>query len=152
MTLQSKGNALFIILITVSLFAALSYAVSNSFRGGGNTISDEQARIGANEILSAMDSIKQGYHYLWYEKGCSIDEISFIKAGKESGVEDFDALSPRGDESCDMFHPMGGGIEYPENLDRYQTSPNPSNTNRFRFKFPGYNLENTIVDLGNKCI
>lgn len=143
--MASKGNVLFIILIAVALFASLSYVVSQSFRGGTNTISQEQARVAAGEVLRSMQAIKSGYDYLWNQQGCSIDEISFIKAGKEIGAEDFDASSPKGDESCDIFHPLGGGIAYPENLLQYQNEASAGTAaNKFLFWFTGFNPGGTF--------
>jgi hypothetical protein len=137
------------------LFAALSYAVSSSFRGGTNTITNEQARIAAGDILRAMDGIKQGYDYLWNQQGCSMDEISFIKAGKEIGVTDFDAASPKSDESCDIFHPLGAGVGYPENVDKYQndTGTTQYNTyaNKLYFTFAGSGNTRRILDLGTSA-
>jgi|GEM_PF-1413680 len=114
------GNALFIVLVAIGLFAALSYAVSSSFRGGVNTISEEQARVSAGNLIRGMNTIKEGYLYLWNQKGCSIDEISFASPGKDVSGTVFDAKTPRADNSCDVFHPGGASIAYPANLQQYQ--------------------------------
>lgn len=105
-----RGNVLFLILLATALFAALSYAVSNSFRGGTGTISDEQARVDAGTLLRAMRDIKSGYDYLWNQEGCSLDDISFANPAAGSGT------------ACEIFDPLDGGISYPNNLAQYQTA------------------------------
>lgn len=139
MTLYSKqkGNVLFIILIAVALFAALSYAVSNSMRGNGSGITAEQAKIAAGDILRSMQSIREGFNYL-ITQGCSMDEISLKKDGHEINVgQTFAAKSPKGDESCDMFSPLGAGVSYPANLAGHQVSPPAGHSGNFFFFFPG---------------
>jgi hypothetical protein len=54
-----SGNVLFLILIAVALFAALSYAVTSSSRSSGAQIGADQARIMAAEIRQYASSIEQ---------------------------------------------------------------------------------------------
>jgi hypothetical protein len=130
---MQKGNVLFIILLAVSLFAALTYAVSDSFRGGTSTITESQAEIAADKILRDMASIRQGFEYLWNQQGCSIDDISFANP----------ATPPH---QCDIFHPEGAGISYPNYLEQYQDSP-PSQVGVFSYVGPWHWAHGT--DAGN---
>ena len=72
--MRNNGNALFLILIAVALFAALSYAVTNSGRGGGD-ISREDAEIQVAQILNDLASYKAGIDRLKVIGG--YDEVLF---------------------------------------------------------------------------
>jgi len=134
----SHGNVLFIILIAVALFAALSYAVSSSFRGGTNTISSEQARIAAGELLQGMQGIKGGYDYLWNQQGCSMDDISFQSTNGDIGSVTFTDESDDGPTECEIFNPLGAGIAYPGRLAEFQDAALAGTaTGKLLFWFPG---------------
>jgi hypothetical protein len=57
---MQKGNALFLVLIGVALFAALAYAVTQSGRSGAGSISKEQATIYAAQITQMATAVQQG--------------------------------------------------------------------------------------------
>ena len=91
-----KGNALFLILIAVALFAALSYAITQSGRGGGG-IDKEQALISASQITQ-------------YAAGLRTTVTRMSITGTTLLDFDFTTPAPGGATASDqVFHSSGGG-------------------------------------------
>lgn len=104
---SQHGNALFIILIGIGLFAALSYAVSQMLNGGGTTgsITKETAALKATEILDYARAVRDSVHDLQISNGCSDEDISLenlVEGGYVNGAN----------TSCQVFHSSGGGVSY----------------------------------------
>lgn len=105
---QERGNVLFIILIAVVLFAALSWAVSQSIKGGDpKTISQEKQKLYAENILSTARAIRAAVHDLRISNGCSDTDISFENVAV-AGYEH----SPAAMAKCRLFGSAGGGLNY----------------------------------------
>lgn len=88
---SERGNALFLILIAVALFAALSYAVTQSGRGSGS-VSREQSLIAASQITQFPAGIRTAVTRMVIT-GVSANDVSFI-AGDDD--EDFGVFSATG--------------------------------------------------------
>ena len=73
---DQKGNVLFLILIAVVLFAAISYAVTQSSRSGGS-INKETALIQAAEIVQKANQIRVAIQRMKISNGCDETEIDF---------------------------------------------------------------------------
>tara|TARA_B100000686_G_scaffold334513_1_gene401865 strand:- start:4 stop:720 length:717 start_codon:yes stop_codon:yes gene_type:complete len=100
----SKGNALFLILIAVALFAALSYAITNSSRGGGN-LDKEQQMIDNAVNEQCVASVEYGENKLKIINGCSVAELSYeLSDGTNENP------SNPSDTSCFLFHRDGAGV------------------------------------------
>ncbi len=96
---NEKGNVLFLILIAVALFAALSYAVTQSTRSGGGSTDREQ-------------SILSGASMTQHPTALRTSVIRMILAGTDVGQLQFNAPSDFGNLTTDeqgVFHPLGGG-------------------------------------------
>ena len=55
---SDKGNILFLILLAVMLFAALSYAVTSSVRGGGKNASEENISLFIDQVIQAANLLE----------------------------------------------------------------------------------------------
>ena len=114
---SEHGNALFLILIAVALFAALSYAITSSSRGGGN-INREQMQIDISETLQYLAAMDTAVTRLM-ARGISETELGF---SNDVWTDEFGVLfNPDGhnpnctSNDCEIFHPDGGGM-YPKIL------------------------------------
>lgn len=110
---KQSGNALFLILIAVVLFAALSYAITQSGRSSGNT-SREQAQILASEIIQWTTQLENTVNKLMIINGCGDNEIAFYNtSGAAPSMGNYayptaDAASIR--DECNVYHVDGGGL------------------------------------------
>lgn len=105
---KQQGNVLFLILIAVALFAALSYAVTTSSRGSGNADS-EKVKISTAQWLSYVASTRTAIQRMIF----SATDLQFCVGGLDfCGIgEGFDDLCSTG-TTC-LFAPEGGGAVKP---------------------------------------
>lgn len=98
-----RGNVLFLILVAVVLFAALSYAVTQSSRGGGG-VSKEQAKITASELIQMSTNMKFAVDRM-RARGLGVEDIQI-------NTTTYNTPCTTGDD-C-IFAPEGGGLPLPE--------------------------------------
>lgn len=103
-----RGSVFFIILLSVFLLAALSYAVYNSSRQSAASFDKEKAKLAAEEIFAYTDVVRQAVQNLRL-RGCADTEIN-LDTPETAGVQE-NTLAPT-DGSCDVFGPNGGKITY----------------------------------------
>ena len=99
---HQSGNVLFIILIAVALFAALSFAVTQSGRSGIDDGSAEKAELDQAVIDNYLACINAGTMKLQIIRGCT--------------TFNYDPPADWGNENkdCHIFHPEGAGCSYQE--------------------------------------
>jgi hypothetical protein len=97
-----RGNVLFLILIAVALFAALSYAVTQSTRSGSGDASGETNLINSAQLAQYPAGVRTSLVRMIIG-GTSVDQIGF------DAPADFNNVS---DLTYNIFHPTGGGAVY----------------------------------------
>lgn len=101
---NESGNVLFLILIAVALFAALSYAVTSSSRSGGGDANNETNLISSATITQYPASVRTAILRMQVSGGVDIANLQF------NPPSDFDNCT-NSNTRC-VFHPSGGGATY----------------------------------------
>lgn len=101
----ARGNALFLILIAVALFAALSYAITQSSRGGGRSAESEKNVIAASQLLQIGSALRATVQRLQLG-GVAVENIRL-----HSNTGPTEACTET-DGTC-VFDPSGGGMTWP---------------------------------------
>jgi hypothetical protein len=146
-----KGNVLFLILIAVALFAALSYAITSSSRSGGDAISKDKAKIAASEIIQYATSIESAITRLRTINGCQVNQISFVNPITAGSYTNNKAPT---DKSCHVFAPEGGNQYYWQPINDSFLDANALNKDGTPNSHYGkiYFLDDfQVVDVGTTC-
>ncbi|MDD9900430.1 MAG: hypothetical protein OXT65_05585 [Alphaproteobacteria bacterium] len=106
-----NGNALFLILIAVALFAALSYAVTQSGKSGGGGAGRELANLAASQVLQDFSAIEHAINKMMLLNGCTRYTLNFDHASWDVG-NDYDNTGAPANGSCDVFGENGGGVTW----------------------------------------
>ena len=109
---NNSGNALFLILIAVALFAALSYAVTSSGRGGSG-IDREKNEIAVSEIMQWLASVDAGILRMKILPNLNNENISFAYNTETYGgtaLNDYMENPNCATDECKVFDMAGGGV------------------------------------------
>ncbi len=99
-----SGNVLFLILIAVALFAALSYAVTQSTRSGGGDASSETNLINSAQLTQYPAGVRTSIVRMIIS-GTDVSELEF------NPPSDFAGCTGSPPTAC-VFHPSGGGATF----------------------------------------
>jgi len=100
---SERGNVLFLILIAVALFAALSYVVTQSTRSGGGSTEREQNILSSAQMTQYPTALRTAIIRMILS-GVSAEELLFNDPSAFSGVS----------TNLLVFHPQGGGAVFQE--------------------------------------
>ena len=109
-----QGNVLFLILIAVVLFAALSYAVTKSTQGGGKGVNEEKMRTAAAGIQQYVADMRSAVQRLMVSNGCTIENLDWrnnhwVRLDGDPSVGIWhNPISPK--DGCGVFSSYGGSI------------------------------------------
>ena len=101
-----RGNILFLILLAVVLFVALSYAVTSGMRGGGNNASKESLQATVAQLHNNTMAIRSALLRMTTVGGYQPWQIDFYKSGISNSATNTTCAS----SACKLYDPAGGGI------------------------------------------
>lgn len=107
-----RGNILFLILLAVVLFAALSYAVTSAMRGGGNDASPEKYKTQIGDIENYVAGMQSTIMRMTLTGGVALHLVDFntasrtLKDGTSAPYNNTSCTST----TCEVFHQDGGAL------------------------------------------
>ncbi len=101
---KENGNVLFLILIAVALFAALSYAVTSSSRSGGGNSGEESNLVRSASVTQYPSSLRTAIIRMMVSNG--IDAQAIVFAPPSAFSTQCDTANKQA--NC-VFYPTGGG-------------------------------------------
>ena len=107
---QDRGNILFLILLAVVLFAALSYAVTQGMRGGGNNASNESAQAKVSELNNYFAQMDAAVTRMMMTGGVKDYELNFYYLANNNYVAGNNDNTNCTTSNCRVFDPAGGAV------------------------------------------
>ncbi len=137
---QQNGNVLFIILIAIALFGALSIAMTET-NSGATDIDDEKLMLAASEIAQTASDIKNAVDQLVAVNGCGDTQISFAfdsdADGDVDSADDYWNANAPSNGMCNVFGESGGGLTFPELNPDFLDSANSAEPLYGKYHFSG---------------
>ncbi len=110
-TQNAGGNALFIVMVLLVLFAGLYMAMSKSMRiDGGSSVNREKAALVATEMVSYGERVATTITILMMNKNCRDFHINF--SNPFIAAADYNNTMSPGNKSCHVFDAAGGGMKW----------------------------------------
>lgn len=105
---QNRGNILFLILLAVVLFAALSYAVTSSMRGGGKDAGSEKSAAQAAEMINYFAQVSTATQRMMMVQDVKDYQLNFFTNNVHT-TGSYDNANCT-ENRCRVFHPDGGAV------------------------------------------
>lgn len=103
---SQSGNVLFIILIAVVLFAALSFAISQTTQHGERGVTQEKYKIDSSYVHQFPTMVREAIKRMIISQAMSPTDLSFAHGGNVAyGI-------PGTSPAREVFHPQGGAVAY----------------------------------------
>lgn len=109
---SDSGNVLFLILVAIALFIALSYAVTGSMRTGGSNEKTEATNAAAAALIQYASSLSQSVLRLRMSGNCSETTLDFSNSiFKKSDGTPYNTANSNApsNKSCHLFDAAGAG-------------------------------------------
>ena len=138
-----QGNVLFLILIAVVLFAALSYAVTRSSNNSSGGVDNEKGKILAAQLIQYPASLRTTIVRMIIN-GTNVDDLRFDPPQNFASLTNIEGQ---------VFHPQSGGATYSESIPDMMAS---ATTQEWYFN-AGFEIENIGLnqsgsDAGNEIV